>query len=123
MILDRSLQVQTKNGTEPFYAMNVRCVKIDPVNSNVVAKHAKPIEVKQENVSEKLYPIPFSKELYINSKDNYDFLIYDMAGSLIRSGKFENQKINLSGIVSGTYLIKLINHTNNEIVTKKIIKQ
>jgi len=73
------------------------------------------------NTSTKLYPNPVENILNISSKNTVEKIeVYNIQGQLINT--FVNQKsINLNSITSGIYLIRL--YSNNNMITKKIIKQ
>ncbi|MCI3938800.1 PKD domain-containing protein [Chryseobacterium aahli] len=129
LFMNRTLQLQTKVANDPYTAMNVRCVKIDPTASTVIAKQHSPNtellrEVARPTVEseEKLFPIPFKDELHITANKEISYLLYDMRGALIGSGKFINKKVNLSHLLQGVYIIKLIDISENKTTTKKIIK-
>lgn len=123
----RVIEVQTKVAADPYLAMNVRCVKTNPVINSVFNKksHSEE-ELPKTNVSyetdEKLYPIPFREELHINSNKDLEYSIYDMRGALITSGRFVNKKAHLSHIIQGVYIIKLTDRATSKTTTKKIIK-
>lgn len=79
-----------------------------------------------ETIDFKLYPNPTTKYLFINSPENLiGFIrITNISGSTIYSTKIENTneiKIDMSNYISGIYILQLIT-SNNQIITKKIIK-
>jgi hypothetical protein len=60
--------------------------------------------------------------LYIKGNDKvkeYHFQVYNMAGQLVKSGKFENEQADLSSLITGAYLIRI----NNSETVVKIIKE
>ena len=76
--------------------------------------------MKEDKIS--FFPNPVKEELYIKTLDNregYYYQIYNMSGQLVKSGKFENGKTNLSSLITGTYLLRI--NDSKEIV--KIIKE
>ena len=125
--ITHNYQMTVSAQNNPFKAMNVRCVKVDPMINTIIDKQNKRVEeqitLTTAQSDEKLFPIPFRDELNINSSEEFNYLLYDMAGSLVSSGKFTDQKINLSKMINGVYILKLISNSNNRIITKKIIKQ
>ncbi|WP_157859425.1 T9SS type A sorting domain-containing protein [Chryseobacterium angstadtii] len=128
------------DNNDPYFGASCRCVKIKydaegneagPIAELQVTTPAlvkgtavlSTAEVK-EKVSENqfsLFPNPVKDMLYINApeRDGYFYQIYNMSGQLMKSGKFENGKTNLSALISGIYLIRI----NNSEKMVKIIKQ
>jgi len=73
----------------------------------------------------KVYPNPFADFIYIDlpaSADNCEIKVFDLMGKLIYSTKTHsnNTPLNLSQLISGTYLIQI--QTKQNIFTKRIIK-
>lgn len=72
----------------------------------------------------KIYPNPTSGFIHFESENTEieNIQIYDLTGKLIitKTG-FENKEIDLSGISSGVYLVKI--NTNKKSFTTKIIKE
>ncbi len=68
-----------------------------------------------------VYPNPVKNMLYIkpNEPKEYYYQIYNMSGQMIKSGKFENEKTDLSSLISGAYLVRI----NNSETLVKIIKE
>ncbi|WP_394364375.1 T9SS type A sorting domain-containing protein [Chryseobacterium carnipullorum] len=68
-----------------------------------------------------VFPNPVKSVLYIKPNDvkEYYYQIYNMSGQLVKSGKFENEKTDLSSLISGAYLMRI----NNSEVLVKIIKE
>lgn len=68
-----------------------------------------------------VFPNPVKDILYIkpNEAKEYYYQIYNMSGQLIKSGKFENKKTDLSSLISGVYLIRI----NNSETLVKLIKE
>ncbi|RXM37548.1 hypothetical protein BOQ62_22470 [Chryseobacterium sp. CH21] len=55
-----------------------------------------------------LYPNPADKEINVtNSKDNEAYIIYDIAGKVMLQGQLKESKINVSSLVSGSYLLMI----------------
>lgn len=128
------------DNNDPYFGMSCRCVKIkydaEGNEEGVIPKlqitslpASKPSAllskndvqaIKEDKIS--LFPNPVKEELYIKTPDNregYYYQIYNMSGQLVKSGKFENGKTNLSSLITGTYLLRINN--SKEIV--KIIKE
>ncbi|MCX8525681.1 T9SS type A sorting domain-containing protein [Chryseobacterium formosus] len=119
-------------GMNPYSAMSCRCAKDEPRylgipvtnNSGVQARTILASEEVQQKVkSEKLvlYPIPVSSILYISANDNKDYYyeVYNMSGQLVKKGKFENKQTDVSGLISGAYLVRI----NDSDAVVKIIKK
>jgi pectate lyase len=69
------------------------------------------------------YPNPVTDRLYIKSSKNRleKTMIYDMMGVLVKQINSPITTINLAGLSSGSYIIRL--QTDNGIITKKILKK
>jgi hypothetical protein len=68
-----------------------------------------------------VFPNPVKDLLNLDAKDDKDYYyqIYNMAGQLIKKGKFNNKQTNISELQTGNYLIRI----NNSESIVKIIKQ
>lgn len=67
-----------------------------------------------------VYPNPFSN--FINLKGKYSIIeLYDYSGKLIKLVTNPQDKINLESLKKGVYLLKI--HTNDRILTEKIVKE
>ena len=101
---------------------------------STVCTTAKPnstVDVTKSNISE-IYPNPSSDSfnLDVNSVANNEFsmTIYNINGSIIRTKNVQlsegNNVINedISSLSSGIYFVRLSNTSNNETITKKLIK-
>jgi len=74
-----------------------------------------------EEIRVSVYPNPTSN--FINIKTNLDINkieIYNIFGSRVHTNN-NSKKINLSNLESNVYFIKI--HTNNSVISKKVIKQ
>jgi len=128
------------DNNDPYFGMSCRCVKIkydaDGNEEGVVPRlqvtalpATKPSAVLsgkaiQETAREKtsFFPNPVRNELYIRTpdrNDGYYYQVYNMSGQLVKSGKFENGKTDLSSLISGAYLLRI--NDSKEVV--KIIKE
>ncbi|REC76801.1 hypothetical protein DRF60_12985 [Chryseobacterium elymi] len=122
-------KMQTGGQASPALGASCRCAKDEARYSGLPAS-AQNNEKKQTNILKekesinlklddiKLYPNPVDDILYINTEKEMKYKIYDMSGVLVKSGRFEDNRINISNLKEGVYIIQL----NNEI-TFKIIKQ
>lgn len=80
-----------------------------------------------ENINLSVYPNPSTDYLYLTTSDeisNLSYQLFDMNGRLLKSGKIvENQtNINMQGLVSATYFVK-VNQGNKTVKSFKIIKK
>ena len=67
-----------------------------------------------------IYPNPFSDYIYV--QDSYKKIeIYELSGKLLKSFEKPNEKVDLSTLEKGIYLIKM--YKVNDILTEKIIKK
>ncbi|WP_080777665.1 T9SS type A sorting domain-containing protein [Chryseobacterium phocaeense] len=130
-------------GFRPQAAMSCRCAEIKydangneigryepfaiPVPPNALAK-AKTVLAKtviEEKVAQnklEFFPNPVKNVLYIKGNDpskDYYYQIYNLSGQMIKSGKFENDRTDLSSLISGMYLVRI----NNSETLVKIIKE
>ena len=81
----------------------------------------------------KIYPNPFNNSFNISLSSNFighkiDVSVYDMRGRLIiqENSVFDQKEIsvdNLKSISNGTYFIKIKDLENQQLITKKLIKQ
>lgn len=128
------------DNNDPYFAMSCRCVKIKydangdekgvlpklQITSLPAAKAAAPlseVEIVQKVKDNKiiLYPNPVKNILYISTAQgqSYFYQIYNMSGQLVKSGKFESGKTDVSSLVSGIYLVRI----NNSESVVKIVKE
>ncbi|MGG5209012.1 T9SS type A sorting domain-containing protein [Chryseobacterium sp. MIQD13] len=130
-------------GFRPQAAMSCRCAEIKydangkeigryepfaiPVAPTALAK-AKDVIAKAvivEKVAQnklEVFPNPVKNMLYIKGNDiakEYYYQIYNLSGQLVKSGKFENERTDLSSLISGAYLVRI----NNSETIVKIIKE
>jgi len=71
-----------------------------------------------------LYPNPTKDFVFVSDKyiDN-DYQIISINGSIIKKGKINPVKINISNMNSGVYILKILNRELNSIITSKLIKE
>lgn len=128
-------------GFRPSAAMSCRCAEIkydsngneigryDPnaipvtTNSNGPATQTLTKQEVDNMLKNKLiiFPNPVKDLLNLDAKDDKDYYyqIYNMAGQLIKEGKFNNKQTDISQLSKGAYLIRI----NNSESVVKIIKQ
>ena len=100
------------------------CVDFD--NGEVEDYKVLIIEPPMNNVldpnSIQIYPNPVKNNLFVTKvKDGAKYKIYDSAGRVIKSGVILANKIDLSHLISGVYIIDVDN--NGETAQKKFIKE
>ncbi len=70
-----------------------------------------------------LFPNPTKGILHLSDNNTFKtFQVFSQSGSLIKSGKFENNSIDLTNISSGIYFIKLFNEKGFPSISKVIKK-
>ncbi|UWX59548.1 T9SS type A sorting domain-containing protein [Chryseobacterium oranimense] len=130
-------------GFRPQAAMSCRCAEIKydangkeigryepfaiPVAPNALAKATNVLakSVIVEKVAQnklEFFPNPVKNMLYIKGNDiakEYYYQIYNLSGQLVKSGKFENERTDLSSLISGAYVVRI----NNSETVVKIIKE
>jgi hypothetical protein len=88
------------------------------------------VSVTKENI--KIYPNPTTNEITISRPDaikgSYTFIILtDMMGQTIRTESLpwmnETEKISLSDLASGMYMLTIQDRNGNTLSTQKIIKR
>ena len=80
-----------------------------------------------ENISLSAYPNPSTDYLYLTTSDeisNLSYQLFDMNGRLLKSEKIigNQTNINMQGLVSATYFVK-VNQGNKTVKSFKIIKK
>lgn len=127
-----------EDDADPYFGASCRCVKIKigdngneqgaipklPVTAD---GNGPPDTLTAQDVSDMannkliIFPNPVKNLLSLDAKDNkeYHYQIYNMAGQLIKKGKFNNKQTDLSDLSTGNYLIRI----NNSEHIIKIIKQ
>lgn len=125
---------------DPYFAMSCRCVQINydeygneegviprlPVQQDALVPATKAFNTQQIEGLQKenkitVFPNPVKDIVRIDVTDDreYHYQVYDMAGRMVKEGKFNNKETDLSSLRAGAYLIRI---NNSESVTK-IIKQ
>ncbi|WP_027878694.1 M14 family zinc carboxypeptidase [Mesoflavibacter zeaxanthinifaciens] len=103
-------------------------------NINITAQENEPLSTQDftsQNI--KIYPNPFNNSFNISLSSNFighkiEVSVYDMRGRLIiqENSVFDQKAIsvdNLKSISNGTYFIKIKDLENQQLITKKLIKQ
>lgn len=86
---------------------------------------AKTTEITETTESTKaiLYPNPATDTLYLSDSDQQveKVVLYNMSGTLVKTVQKGNQSIDLTGLISGTYLAKI--YTANGSINQTILKK
>jgi hypothetical protein len=61
--------------------------------------------VKTKNIT--LYPNPATDFIHVSGVDDSDFVIYNAAGQLVKSGKMQKGEIAVHDLVKGQYILKI----------------
>ncbi|MEO5943005.1 MAG: PQQ-dependent sugar dehydrogenase [Ferruginibacter sp.] len=83
--------------------------------------------VTEQKVLIKMYPNPVTKMMFVESKRNVPkpitYQLFDMTGRLMLSGKStrDNFEINVQGLATGIYNVRMFSGENIHLVTQKII--
>jgi len=128
------------SNADPYFAQSCRCVKITkdgngeetgpipklpvPQDTNKQASNVfetKEIEEKVKDDELIVFPNPIQDIINIDGKEGgeYYYQIYNMAGQMVKEGKFENNQTEVSSLPSGVYLIRI----NNSDSVVKIVKK
>ena len=67
-----------------------------------------------------LYPNPTSSLLALNSDEEYDIEVYDMAGNKVMA--LTGNTIDMSHLSSATYIVKALDKVENEELSYKVVK-
>ncbi len=142
LLTNSNIAVLADNDNDQYFGAACRCVKIlsrnekeegfypdnvtIPVQSDAISRAGnvfteKEIKKKIEQKKLSVFPNPVTDIVYIDAKDSRDYYyqIYNLSGQLVKEGKFENNKTNLSNLLSGAYIIRI----NNSELVVKIIKK
>ena len=70
-----------------------------------------------------IYPNPASNilNLSLNANNDYNYLIYNVIGGVVKKGKLASNKINVSGLAKNVYILKVYNES--ETFSSKFIKK
>jgi hypothetical protein len=122
----------TQNFSLFYTYFNSACVDSIAAEYNQVALHLLNDEIpsincalgirKQEVSSFQIYPNPIENEVSIQTKLTlHRYEIYNLQGMKMQSGLLQNNKIDLSNIMNGTYILA-IEAQNGERYNHKIVK-
>ncbi len=115
---------ETVNGTEDIWKIEENKNEEYPFLSWQVEEYISGVEDLTE-IHMSVYPNPVLDKLTLQTEIEceYKLEIYDLTGKLIFSNKYNAQNINidLSSFESGMYIVSI--STDNERITKKIMKQ
>ena len=101
-----------------FYRLKVTSVIGQTVYSNVIT-------LKSNEAAEKLFTVStlVHDEILVNAGENYQYLLADISGRILAKGRNNAgvNKINMNNNPNGIYIMQII--SQNERITKRIIKQ
>lgn len=110
----------------PAYGLNVRCAKDYPRYEGIVGEDYFEMSTNEftqnSQDSLKIYPNPVKDFLNISSPLEMNIEVFNLQGQLIKKGKFENSKINLSDLQKGVYIGLIYEKDSSGFTTVKIIK-
>jgi len=121
------MRVSMKYNAIPTSCETLAYGQVEDYTVNITAAFAlsAPTEVSNdtEAFSFKLYPNPVENVLNISVIDNrkIDYRIYDMIGQEVKSGKLEQNEINVSNLEGGLYIFEI--NDGQKAITKKFIKK
>lgn len=94
-----------------------------------ISMHLSVVDIKDKNIDIKIYPNPFSENVFIKfsenlNKEKYSYKIVDLNGRLITKGDLKeiSNILNLQNLSTGNYMLE-INQSGTTINTYKIIKK
>jgi hypothetical protein len=91
---------------------------VDTLNCMTVSNFEHPVSTKKIRV----YPNPTSDLVYIDILDDEqaEYQIFSFTGRLVKSGYLLDKKIDVSALLSGSYILQI--QSKNGIVSRKIVK-
>ncbi len=79
---------------------------------------------KTENPDIRVYPVPSSNEVIFesvsNSLEGSDYILFDITGKIVKTGKISTNSISIKDLKSGLYYYKII--FNEEVFRGRIVK-
>ena len=114
--------INTNNGNESVEYLNLNPTKNLPNSIEISILTIDDQESLKQSVS--IYPNPVkSNTMFVKTNRDLDVQIYDVLGKKVASKRISktNNKIDVSNLNKGIYLIKLSSGT--ETVTKKLVRQ
>ncbi|ROH98611.1 T9SS C-terminal target domain-containing protein [Chryseobacterium sp. G0240] len=123
------------DNNDPYFGMSCRCVKIEydangneegpasrmSVSSGDPTLQSSEAESKIQESRINVFPNPVKGMLYINASEDkdYNYEIYNTIGQLVKQGKFQNKRADLTSLSPGVHLIRI----NKSEAVVKIIKK
>ena len=105
---DRAVKFQFSSGAVEFDALSLNGENSDCVTTSTVG-----IDALDTKYGIQLFPNPTTNDLTISLEgiDDVDIVIVDIQGKVLlqQSGLFDQERINLSGYVAGTYFVRIMN--------------
>ncbi|MBB4805520.1 hypothetical protein HNP38_000792 [Chryseobacterium defluvii] len=121
----------------PMNAMNVRCVRdatvfgqplgtasnngITVTNVSAKTRYTKAINADNAEANIEVYPNPFNSYISIKGEDLKYYELFDISGKLISQGDLKEKTLNLTHLIKGQYLLKIVSK-EGKVTLKKIIK-
>ncbi len=104
------------------YTVNIGSALTRATKSLPIVVHGK-LGVEEKVFSARLYPNPATNEVFLKMGDGREvsFILSDMKGNQVKSGKVKDNNVNLEGIQSGMYMMQ-ISDGNRNMIQKVIIK-
>lgn len=89
--------------------------------SMIMVKEMTSSQKELENNGIKIFPNPVANEITIEIENEIEYLIYNIQGQIILSGKGNNPKINIENFSKGIYILSILqeNKKFSEIIMKK----
>lgn len=98
---------------ELMYSKDLMRVIIDYDGTNVGVK-------KLSSHSYRLFPIPAQSSLFVEGANPETFTVYDLSGRVAQSGSVNNQRIDVSELTPGLYVLHA--QTANGLIVQKFLK-
>ena len=95
--------------TKSFYGYEVNMTYVDPTSVN-----------ESTSVNFKVYPVPAENEIQIQAEGFQKAEIFTLTGQMMLES--EQNSINVSGLASGMYLLKVYDQTGNSATQKLVVK-
>ena len=95
--------------TKSFYGYEVNMTYVDPTSVN-----------ESTSVNFKVYPVPAENEILIQAEGFQKAEIFTLTGQMMLES--EQNSINVSGLASGMYLLKVYDQTGNSATQKLVVK-
>ncbi len=127
VLTDSDHRMISTGNISPAYGLNVRCSRDERRYTGDLGNDYFDLSVRDfsnfQNENDFMaYPNPVSDFLYLSVDKNRLIEIYDLQGRIVKKGKFENKKIDLSYLNKGIYIGLIINPDTSEIFSVRIVK-